>query len=386
MTTKEAPILWLSLTEHVIKITLYAAFVAHAFNLEKHSTTIFSCVANSLVCLLFLLMVKGEVGTAIKRIRCHLPPGYLGFPIHREIEFLWKLARNGLGLENARRRYGTFFAQSFFGQQVVLCGRQDDLTWLFNSDRKAQTEVSWPPAIGALLGPRAVANQTGNYHRALRRLLKPFFAPKFVNNYLTIMDKITRDELDAWSTTGNYVSASVFKLYALRLFYKSAFGRTDKEVLARLHDDFTLWVRGFLLLSTRRIPGTSFDGAMKARDRILTTVGHLINKFAIENPEELEHAKTTIIGRMIYGKDNDDICMLTRDEIKNNVLNMIFARHNMTYASISTLLYHLSQNLDAMEALVEEVTTLSEPLQSDELRSAPVLNACINNRRGWTHR
>jgi hypothetical protein len=177
MTTKEAPILWSLLMEHVIKITLYAAFIAHAFNSEKRSTTAFSCVANSLVCLLFLLMVKGKVGTAIKRIQRHLPLGYLGFPIHREIEFLWKLARDGLGLEDARRRYGTFFARSFFGQQVVLCGGQDDLTWLFNGDRKAQTKVSWPPAIGALLGPRAVANQTGNYHHALRRLLEPFFAP-----------------------------------------------------------------------------------------------------------------------------------------------------------------------------------------------------------------
>ena len=69
---------------------------------------------------------------------------------------------------------------------------------------------------------------------------------------------------------------------------------------------------------------------------------------------------------------------LTRDEIKDNVLTLIFAIHNTTYASVSTLLYHLGQNPDAMEALVEEVTKLSEPLQSDVLRNAPVLNACIN--------
>ena len=165
MTTKKAPIAWSSLTEHVIKITLYVAFVAHAVDLAKRSTTAFSCVINSLACLLSLWLVKGEVDTAVKRIRRHLPPGYLGLPVYREISLLIRLARGGgLGLEDARERYGTFFAQSFVGREVVVCGGRDDLTWLFNNDRKGRTEVSWPPAIGALLGPWAVSNQTGNYH------------------------------------------------------------------------------------------------------------------------------------------------------------------------------------------------------------------------------
>ena len=67
-------------------------------------------------------------------------------------------------------------------------------------------------AIEARLGPWAVSIQTSNYHRALRRFLEPYFAPKFVNNYLRIIDETTRDELSAWSTTGDYVSANVFKL------------------------------------------------------------------------------------------------------------------------------------------------------------------------------
>jgi len=117
---------------------------------------------------------------------------------------------------------------------------------------------------------------------------------------------------------------------------------------------------------------------MKARGRILAIVGQLIDDFIVKNPEESEHAKTTIIGRMIYGKTKDDNSTLMRDEIKDNVLILIFAGHDTTYASISTLMYHLSQNPDAMEALVKEVTKLSEPLQADDLKNAPVLNACIH--------
>jgi len=70
--------------------------------------------------------------------------------------------------------------------------------------------------------------------------------------------------------------------------------------------------------------------------------------------------------------------MMTRDEMKDNILTLIFAGHDTTYASISTLLYHLSQNQNAMDAVAREVSLLSEPLNADDLKKAPVLNACIH--------
>ena len=122
-----------------------------------------------------------------------------------------------------------------------------------------------------LLGPGAVANQTGKYHRVLRRLLEPYFAPRFVANYLKCMEETTSDELKSWCN-GEFHSSEVFKMYALRLFYVSAFGTVDEDMIASLHDDFKIWLGGFMSLTTKQIPGTAFSEAMKARDRILDTV------------------------------------------------------------------------------------------------------------------
>mmetsp|Transcript_26363 Transcript_26363/g.38938 ORF Transcript_26363/g.38938 Transcript_26363/m.38938 type:complete len:532 (-) Transcript_26363:1029-2624(-) len=377
----KAPLAWSSLSEHIVKTSLYALFAIHAIRSTQRSTTAsFSHIVNSLIAFLFLSMIKGEIEVLVKRIQRKLPPGYLGFPVIREIKFFASVTSGGIqqALDDARSRYGTLFSQSFLGRVNVVLGGQDDLTWLFNNDRKALTEVAWPPNIVMLLGPGAVANQTGRYHRVLRRLLEPYFAPQFVNNYLKCMDDTTLEELDAWCSSGTYQSSEVFKKYALRLFYVSSFGRADDDVIATLHDDFKLWLDGFMSPTAKRIPGTAFDGAMKARDRILDTVDGLIDKFMAENSEESERAQTTIVGRLIYGKDKDDNRMMTRDEMKDNLLNLIFAGHDTTYASISTLLHHLSQNPDAMEALAEEVSTMTDPLNSDELKKAPVLNACIH--------
>ncbi|KAL7537481.1 hypothetical protein ACHAXR_008502, partial [Thalassiosira sp. AJA248-18] len=233
-----------------------------------------------------------------------------------------------------------------------------------------------------------------------------------------------------WSSSGKFLSSEVFKMYTLRLFYASSFGRVDEDVITALHNDFKIWLGAFVSFTRKLIPGTAIYKGMKARDRILKTFNKLIDTFMKENGEESERAKTTVIGCLVYGKDKDNNQMMTRDEVKDNMLNIIFAGHDTTFASISSLLYHLSQNPDAMEALAEEdkdnnrmmtrdevkdnmltiifaghdttfasissllyhlsqnpdamealakeVSTMSEPLRSDELKNAPVLNACMH--------
>lgn len=131
-------------------------------------------------------------------------------------------------------------------------------------------------------------------------------------------------------------------------------------------------------LSARRIPGSALDKGMKAREHILNMFDRLIDQFVKENPEDSERAKTTVMGRLIYGKDKENDRMLTKDEVKDNMITLIFAGHDTTTASMSTILYHLSQNQDAMEALSTEVSSLSDPLTPEELKNAPVLNACIH--------
>mmetsp|Transcript_2410 Transcript_2410/g.5321 ORF Transcript_2410/g.5321 Transcript_2410/m.5321 type:complete len:531 (+) Transcript_2410:101-1693(+) len=374
------PTCWSSSVEHIIKATVYTYICHRSITHAIDSVSPYSTTTYALAGIYALWMVKNELDLILKRLQRKLPPGYIGFPILREIEFIRAISNGGImkALHEKRNKYGTIFTRSFFGGTTIVAGGQDDLNWIFNNDRKALTEVAWPPTIVMLLGPSAVANQTGKYHRVLRRLLEPYFAPRFVTNYLKCMDETTSDELESWCEAGEFHSSEVFKMYALRLFYVSAFGNVDEEMIASLHDDFKQWLGGFMSLTTKQIPGTSFAEAMKARDRILDTVDVLIDKFMSENPEDSERAQITIMGRLIYGKDKDNNRVMTRDEMKDNILNLIFAGHDTTYASISTLLYHLSENKDAMDALATEVSTLSDPLTADELRNAPVLNACIH--------
>lgn len=372
----EKKVSWWNVTqEHWIKCSIFVVVISHALRSFQKSSTVLSQAFNSMVGAFFFWSFLNEL--KILRKRNYLPPGGLGLPLLGEIPGLILMRGNvGKYLEKKQQEYGSVFLSSLPWNPTVFLADQEGLAWLFNNDRKAKTEGIWPPNISALLGPGAIANKTGSHHKAMRRLIQPWFAPTFVKNYLKVMDETTLSDMEKWTT--DFQSSTVFKLYALRLFFVSSFGKADENALALFHDDYTLWIQGFMSLTgTLRFPNSVFDKAMKARDRILVSIDVLIDEFMSDNPEGSDRAENTIMGRLVYGRDEDQN-QLSRDEIKDNLLNLVFAGHDTTYASMSTVLHHLSFNQDAKEALHEEVKTFQEPLDADELKNAPVLNAVIS--------
>ena len=104
-----------------------------------------------------------------------------------------------------------------------------------------------------------------------------------------------------------------------------------------------------------------------------TLVEVLVQKFKQENPLGSERAQKSMMGRVCYGTDEEGNAM-DAETLNDNVLNMIFAGHDTTYASMGTALHYLSQHPDVLDALTKEVQSFQEPLSFDELKNAPVLN------------
>jgi retinoid hydroxylase len=371
-----------SFSEECIKAFIYAALVAHATASLFEKTLNQSWLSLAVHVIVVMLSGKALIGELhfLLLERPNLPPGSLGLPFFGDFFPLATRYNGGLlpmSFDKAQL-YGNVYINMILGRTLITLSDSASLTWLWSNDRKSLTESSWPPNIQALLGSTAIANLHGTRHKILRRLMEPFYSPTFVANYLTVMVETTDDDLEEWCNTGDVVSGEVFKLYALRLFMVSSFGQVDRELVETLHDDYKQWISGFLTLTgTLRVPGWTFDKAMKARDRILGIIEMLIERFLLETPEDSERAKTTVMGRMIYAKGEDGE-RLSVEEIKDNLLNLIFAGHDTTYASINTVLHHVSQNPDAEAALVEEVCNFREPLDLDEIKKAPILNAVMH--------
>jgi len=113
-----------------------------------------------------------------------------------------------------------------------------------------------------------------------------------------------------------------------------------------------------------------------ARGRILASVEQLIVRFRQQNPPDSILGRTSMMGRVCYGKDEFGNPMDEKD-LQDNVLNMIFAGHDTTYASMGTALHYLSKNPIVCQELAKEVKSFRQPLDFDELKEAPLLNAFL---------
>lgn len=289
--------------------------------------------------------------------RTRLPPGSLGYPLLGTLPQLLKDITSHKYILGQKKKYGDLYTDNSLSFQVVTT-TEETIAWLWNTERKGGAQGTWPTGIAKLVGKGAIANANGKRHRALRRILEPAFTPTATRDYLQVIDQVTQKVLTEWSAPSikdnnsnnngsdegiPFHSSEVFKMYALRLFFVAAFGREgDPEVLQQLHDDFKIWIQGFISPIPYRLPGTQFAKSMDAKDRILAMVEKVVVQFKKENPPDSDRAKTTMMGRACYGVDEDGEPM-SMDDLKDNVLNMIFAGHG-TFHALMTVLNFATQN------------------------------------------
>jgi hypothetical protein len=213
-------------------------------------------------------------------------------------------------LLDRRQAFGNIFI-ALIPFTVVTLGDEAAIVWM--NDRKEYTEVIWPPSISKLLVDRgnSLSNTTnGVHHKTLTRIIKPFFAPNCMRNYVTVINQTTQQALEHWCGP-RILYSIIFKRYSLRMFLVALFGGVDEDALHQF-------------LGPPEFLGQSFEATMKARDRILDRVDAMVDEFAQKHPAESEKAQNTIIGRMIYATDEKGNT-LTSQERRDIILLLLFA-------------------------------------------------------------
>ena len=90
----------------------------------------------------------------------------------------------------------------------------------------------------------------------------------------------------------------------------------------------------------------------------------------------MQSAKDGMLGRLLSSVD-DDGNPLTETQLIDNLLFLIFAGFDTTKSSFGSLWFNLLEHPDICDMLHKEVQGFSDPLDADELKSAPLLNAVL---------
>ncbi len=296
-----------------------------------------------------------------------LPPGEFGLPVIGEtLSFFTDPKFN----EKRRAKYGKIYRTKLFNNPTVIMIGADANTFLFRNENK-YVVATWPKSTRILLGDLSLSVKGGDFHTSRRKLLYEAFQPRALASYIPTMEAITNEYFGKWEKQKEFTWYPEIRDYtfdiASNLFLSK--DRGSKTPLGRL---FETWCAGLFSIPNP-LPWTIFQKALRARKAMLKE----LEKIVIQR-QQAEDFPEDALSLLIQAKDeNGD--SLTLEELKDQVLLLIFAGHETLTSAIASFCLLTAQHPDVMTKLREEQTRLSltSPLSLEDIKQMTYLEQVI---------
>jgi retinoid hydroxylase len=271
-----------------------------------------------------------------------LPPGRSGLPLIGET---FSLIRDPDFASKRHQQYGNIFKTHLFGSPTIcLAGAEAMRFLLLNENQYFVT--SWPPSTQTLLGAGSVSVQQGSTHQQRRKLLSQAFQPRALANYIPTMMTLTRSYLDRWEQQGNLTWYSELRDYTLDIACQLLVGISSGSQTA-FGKSFDTWVAGLFSVPLP-LPGTTFSRALRSRKLLLKEIERIV-----QERQQQEDTQTDALGILMAARDEEGN-KLSVDELKDQVLNLLFAGHETLTSAIASFCLLMAQHPDVLAQICAE--------------------------------
>lgn len=279
-----------------------------------------------------------------------LPPGHSGLPVIGEtIGFL----RDPNFASKRHKRYGDIFRTSLFGRPTIYFAGADAVRFLLLNENHYFVS-SFPPTTKALLGAASLSLQQGSTHQQRRKLLAQAFQPRALASYSSTMTDITRQYLDRWQQQGTLTWYPELRNYTLDIACQLIVGIKSGSQ-THFGEWFEAWVQGLFSLPLR-LPGTKFSRALKSRELLLAEIERIVRQ-----RQQQEDAGQDSLGLLVKARDEEGNG-LSVDELKDQVLTLLFAGHETLTSAIASFCLYMAQ----YPAVLERVRAEQEQFKDRE--------------------
>ena len=296
-----------------------------------------------------------------------LPPGSFGLPLIGDtINFL----QDSQFAKKRHQQYGPIFKTSIFGQPTVfVCGQEANLFVLSNENQ--YFVVSWPASTKALLGPLSLALQTGANHQNRRKLLYQAFQPRALAGYIGGMEDITGRYLEKWAKMETMTWYPELRNYTFDVAGKLLVG-IDNGSETALGNYFKTFCDGLFSIPLD-VPWSQFGKAKKGRKLLLAELEKIIRDRQQETPSGNDALSLLISAR------DDEGNSLSLEELKDQVLLLLFAGHETLTSAIASFCLLLAQHPDVMAKVRAEQQQFpaTEPLTLEQLKQMTYLEQVL---------
>src|SRR4028118_1628043 len=296
-----------------------------------------------------------------------LPPGSLGLPVVGDtLNFL----QDSQFAKKRYQQYGPIFKTSIFGQPTVFMRGQEANLFILSNDNQYFVVTS-PASTRALLGAPSLSLQTGANHINRRKLLFQAFAPRALVGYIGPMEDITQRYLEKWEKMETLTWYPELRKYTFDMAAKLLVGIDNGSETALGHN-FETWCKGLFSIALD-LPWTKFGKAKKCRKLMLAELEKIIGDRQLGTPSGNDALSLLISAR------DDEGNSLSLDELKDQVLLLLFAGHDTLTSAIASFCLLLAQNPDVMAKVRAEQQQFpaTEPLTFELLKQMTYLEQVL---------
>jgi cytochrome P450 family 110 len=279
------------------------------------------------------------------------------------------------------QKYGDIFSMQLrgIGSYIVLSNPQA-IQEIFSQDSKFDVgrgnKLAEP-----LLGRNSIMLIDGSRHQRERKLLMPPFHGEKLQTYAQQICLITQEITNQWQIGQPFVVRSAMQKISLEVILQIVFGLREGERYQQLKPLLTSWLDmtdSPLRSSMLFLPLLQQDwgkwtpwGQMKHRQQ---DVHELLQAEIVEKRGINNQGKVDVLSLLMTARDENGEAM-TDEELKDELLTILFAGHETTATALAWAFYQVHQNPDILEKLQQELNSLGENPQPMEIAQLPYLTA-----------
>ncbi|RZM82925.1 cytochrome P450 [Leptolyngbya iicbica] len=295
-----------------------------------------------------------------------VPPGEFGLPVIGETLSFFRDRNYAV---KKHQKYGAIFKTRLLGNPTVFVKDHAANQFVFSHENQ-YFQVTWPPSTRALLGPLSLALQTGNVHQNRRKLLAQAFMPRALSGYIDAVQTITAQYSDRWAAQGNLTWYPELRNYTLDVACKLLVG-LDQGSQTRLGQLFETWCEGLFSIPLA-LPWTRFGKAKRCRQLLLDEIEQ-----TIVTRQQASEPGQDALSLLIQARD-DDGQGLSLEELKDQILLLLFAGHETLTSAIASYCLLIAQNPTVWDKLRAEQAAFAEaPLTLETLKQMTYLDQVL---------
>ncbi|BDS09709.1 cytochrome P450 [Aureispira anguillae] len=269
-----------------------------------------------------------------------------------------------------RKQYGDIYNANVIGSNLVIVSRPSMIQKILVSEISKFPKSKNYETFKLSVGNGLVTNEGESWKRQ-RKIAQPAFYKESIANLFDILCKVSQDHLQNWKGQQKINAVENMLATTLDMVVQSLFGESIDMDYDRLSKAF-ITENQFLSDQVMNpfslpiwIPTASARRYKKARSTTSELVETIINK----RKEKDATPKNDLLGMLMSSRYSDTGEGMSNQQLKDEVVSILFAGHEATANSMSWALYLLAKYPEHLKKVKEEVqrVTQGQPLKLEHL-------------------